>query len=103
MAEATASEWALGLRTRSRALLTDGEGAQEFYEQSIAHLGRTGMRAELARARLLYGEWLAREGLSNPEIVAGLYISGRTAGYHLSKVFTKLGITSRTQLEHVLT
>jgi DNA-binding NarL/FixJ family response regulator len=125
------------------------------------------MRAELARARLLYGEWLrrqrrpgdargqlraaldmleamgmegfcerarrelratgerrarrrgvssqteltaqeaqvaklAREGLSNPEIGARLYISSRTAQYHLSKVFTKLGITSRVQLASVL-
>jgi DNA-binding NarL/FixJ family response regulator len=46
---------------------------------------------------------LAREGLSNPEIGARLYISARTAEYHLSKVFTKLNITSRIQLEHVLT
>jgi DNA-binding NarL/FixJ family response regulator len=46
---------------------------------------------------------LAREGLSNPEIGARLYISARTAEYHLSKVFIKLNITSRAQLEHVLT
>ena len=46
---------------------------------------------------------LAREGLSNPEIGARLYISARTAEYHLSKVFTKLNITSRIQLEHALT
>jgi DNA-binding CsgD family transcriptional regulator len=46
---------------------------------------------------------LAREGLSNPEIGAHLYISARTAEYHLGKVFSKLGITSRVQLEHVLT
>ena len=46
---------------------------------------------------------LAREGLSNPEIGARLYISSRTAEYHLSKVFTKLGITSRSQLQRVLT
>jgi DNA-binding CsgD family transcriptional regulator len=38
---------------------------------------------------------LAREGLSNPEIGARLFISPRTAQYHLSNVFTKLGITSR--------
>jgi DNA-binding NarL/FixJ family response regulator len=46
---------------------------------------------------------LAREGLSNPEIGARLYISSRTAQYHLSKVFTKLNITSPAQLEQVLT
>jgi DNA-binding CsgD family transcriptional regulator len=169
MAAATASHWALGLQARSRALLTDGGEAEGFYEESIEHLGRTRMRAELARARLLYGEWLrrqrrpgdaqdqlrtalgrleamgmegfaerarrelratgeraprrtvssigkaeltvqearvaklAREGLSNPEIGARLYISSHTAQYHLSKVFTKLNITSRTQLRQVHT
>ena len=46
---------------------------------------------------------LAREGLSNPEIGARLCISARTAEYHLSQVFTKLNITSRIQLERVLT
>jgi DNA-binding CsgD family transcriptional regulator len=168
MATATASDWALGVEARSRALLADGGEAEEFYEESIEHLGRTRMRAELARAHLLYGEWLrrqrrpgdareqlrtalgmleamgmegfserarrelgatgetrarkrgassqsdltaqeaqvaklAREGLSNPEIGARLFISARTAEYHLSKVFTKLNITSRVQLERVLT
>jgi DNA-binding CsgD family transcriptional regulator len=45
---------------------------------------------------------LAVEGLSNPEIGARLFISPRTAQYHLGKVFTKLGITSRTQLHRAL-
>ena len=45
---------------------------------------------------------LAREGLSNPEIGARLFISRRTAQYHLRNVFTKLGITSRSQLDRVL-
>ena len=45
---------------------------------------------------------LAREGLSNPEIGARLFISSRTAQFHLSNVFTKLGITSRSQLDRVL-
>jgi DNA-binding CsgD family transcriptional regulator len=168
MAAATASGWALGLQARSRALLADSEEAEEFYEESIEHLGHTRMRAELARAHLVFGEWLrrqrrpgdardqqraaldmfeamgmeafserarrelratgerrarkrsvssqgeltaqeaqvaklAREGLSNPEIGARLYISSRTAQYHLSKVFAKLNITSRVQLEQVLT
>ena len=168
MAAATASDWALGLQARSRALLADDDDAEHFYREAIEHLGRTRMRAELARAHLVYGEWLrrqrragdareqlrtalgmleamgmegfserarrelratgetrarkgsvssqseltvqeaqvaklAREGLSNPEIGARLYISSRTAEYHLSKVFTKLNITSRIQLEHVLT
>jgi DNA-binding CsgD family transcriptional regulator len=168
MAVAPASDWAMGLQARSRALLAEGEEVEEFYEASIAHLGRTRMRAELGRARLLYGEWLRRqrrrvdardqlrialdmfeamemegfsgrarrelgatgetvrkrvvsmskaeltfqeaqvaklacEGLSNPEIGARLYISARTVQYHLSKVFTKLDITSRIQLARILT
>jgi DNA-binding CsgD family transcriptional regulator len=45
---------------------------------------------------------LARDGLSNPEIGARLFISPRTAKYHLSSVFTKLGISSRGQLHGVL-
>ena len=169
LAELTAASgtvWALGLEARSHALVTDGEEAEGFYRESIAHLGRTRIRAELARAHLLYGEWLrrerrrgdareqlrtahqmleamgldafaerarrelaatgetvrkrtvetrgeltaqealvamlARDGLSNPEIGVRLFISARTVQYHLSKVFTKLGISSRSQLDRVL-
>jgi len=162
----TPAEWALGIEARVRALLSDGDTAERLYRESIARLGRTRVRAQLARAHLLYGEWLrrerrrtdareqlrtahdmleamgigafaerarrelaatgetarkrtaeasdqltaqetqiarlARDGLSNPEIGARLFISARTVQYHLSKVFTKLAISSRSQLDRVL-
>jgi ATP/maltotriose-dependent transcriptional regulator MalT len=160
------SEWALGIEARVRALLSEGDGAERHYRESIARLGRTRVRAQLARAHLLYGEWLrrerrridargqlrtahemlatmgveafaerarrellatgetarkrtveihgeltaqeaqiarlARDGLSNPEIGTRLFISPRTVKYHLRKVFTKLDITSRIELDRVL-
>ena len=162
----TPTEWALGIEARVRALLSEGGEAESLYRESIARLGRTRVRAELARAHLLYGEWLrrvrrrgaareqlrtahdmldamgmgafadrawrelaatgetarkraveargeltaqeaqvarlARDGLSNPEIGARLFISARTVQYHLGKVFTKLAISSRGQLNRVL-
>jgi DNA-binding CsgD family transcriptional regulator len=168
----TPTEWALGIEARIRALLSEGEAAERWYRESVELLGRTRIRAELARSHLLYGEWLrrqrhrgeareqlrtahrmleeigmeafaerarrelraagetvrkrtvpatraagasealtvqeaqvarlARDGLSNPEIGARLFISPRTAKYHLSSAFTKLGISSRGQLHRVL-
>jgi DNA-binding CsgD family transcriptional regulator len=164
---ASGTDWALGIEARSRALLADGDTAERLYRESIERLGRTRIRADLARAHLLYGEWLrrerrridaraqlriahemldamgmdafaerarreleatgemarsrtltpddeqltaqetqiarmARDGLSNPEIAARMFIGPRTVQYHLSKVFTKLGIESRSQLDRVL-
>jgi DNA-binding CsgD family transcriptional regulator len=160
------NDLALGIEARSRALLSDGATADDLYRDAIARLRRTQLRPELARAQLLYGEWLrrqgrrvdareqlrtahelfaaigmeafaerartellatgetarkrtvetrdeltaqealiarlAREGLSNPEIGARLFLSARTVRYHLSKVFTKLDISSRAQLDQVL-
>jgi DNA-binding CsgD family transcriptional regulator len=166
MARACGTEWVLGVESRARALVADPADADELYRQAIERLGRTRLRTELARAHLLYGEWLrrdrrrleardqlrraqdmftsigmeafaaragrellatgetarkrtvqtrddltaqetqiaqlARDGLSNAEIGARLFISPRTVEYHLHKVFTKLGITSREHLDRVL-
>ena len=161
------TDWARGVEARSRALLSESEAAERLYLESIESLGNTRIRTELARAHLLYGEWLrrerrridaraqlriahkmleamgmeafaerarrelratgetarkrsvatgdtqltaqeaqvarmARDGLTNAEIGARLFISPRTAQYHLRKVFTKFGIESRGQLDAVL-
>jgi DNA-binding CsgD family transcriptional regulator len=168
--QAGQTDFGLGIEARSRALVTEGKDADGWYAEAIERLGRTRIRGELARAHLLYGEWLrrqgqraqareqlstafelldgigmeafaerarrellatgesarkrtartaldagqeltaqeaqvaqlARDGLSNPEIAARLFISSHTVQYHLGKVFTKLGITSRGQLHRVL-
>jgi DNA-binding CsgD family transcriptional regulator len=163
---AAATDWALGIQARSRALLSGDEHAEPLYLEAIERLGRTRIRAELARAHLLYGEWLrrqgrrrdareqlrtahamleemgiagfaerarkelvatgetarkrtietvneltaqeaqiarlARHGRSNPEISTELFISPRTVEWHLRKVFTKLGISSRRELHTAL-
>jgi DNA-binding CsgD family transcriptional regulator len=165
-ARATATDWAFGIEARSQALLATAEPEDRFRE-AITHLERTRVRAELARTRLLYGEWLAgarrrdearseltvayemltamtmegfaeragralaatgarvqvqrretrteltaqeaqiarlaRDGLSNPEIGAQLFLSARTIEWHLRKVFAKLGVSSRGQLRAALT
>ncbi len=162
----TGTDWALGIEARSRALLDEGQGAEDLYLEATERLGRCRIKVHLARAHLLYGEWLrrqnrridareslrsahelfstmgaeafaeraarellatgetarkrtadtrgqltaqetqiaelAREGHSNPEIGAQLFISPRTVEYHLHKVFTKLEISSRNELQRVL-
>ena len=164
---ASGTDWGCGVEARCRALVTEGSVAEELFRESIERLGCTRLRPDLARAHLLYGEWLrrerrrtdartqlrcahsmfeemgmaafarranreleatgetarkrtadtspqiltaqevqiarlARDGHSNPEIGARLFISTRTVEYHLQKVFTKLDVQSRKQLDRVL-
>jgi len=163
--QASGTDWALGIEAGSRALLTEGQGAERLYDEAVERLASSRGLVHLARARLLYGEWLrrenrrvdareqlraayetfndigaegfaertrhelaatgetvrkrtddergvltpqeahiarlARDGLSNPEIGAQLFLSPRTVQYHLRKVFLKLEITSRKQLSRL--
>jgi DNA-binding CsgD family transcriptional regulator len=59
-ATASGTSWGLGVLARSRALVEEGPRARDHYEEAIAHLERCRARPELARARLVYGEWLRR-------------------------------------------
>jgi len=58
---ASGTDWALGIEARSRALVSDGEAAENLYREAIDRLGRARLCLDLARARLLYGEWLRRQ------------------------------------------
>jgi DNA-binding CsgD family transcriptional regulator len=82
---ASGSDWALGIEARSRALVSDGEAAERLYREALGRLARTRLRVELARTRLLYGEWLrlqnrrvdAREQLRTAhEMFAGMGAAG---------------------------
>jgi DNA-binding CsgD family transcriptional regulator len=95
---------------RSAFELFEAIGMAAFAERARRELAaageRLGRRAEPVSGELTAQEsliaQLARGGLSNPEIGARLFLSARTVKYHLAKVFTKLGISSRAQLDGVL-
>ena len=87
---------AMGVRAfagrAERELLATGEHARKRNVETRDEL--TAQEAQIAR--------LARDGVANAEIGARLFISRRTVEYHLSKVFIKLDISSRQELDRVL-
>src|SRR6185312_14650136 len=58
---ACGTDWARGVEARCRALVSEGAAAEDLFRESIERLGCTRLRPDLARAHLLYGEWLRRE------------------------------------------
>ena len=61
MTSAAGTDCGLGIEARCRALLSEGEAAERLYRESVERLARIRLRPDLARAHLLYGEWLRRE------------------------------------------
>ncbi len=94
---AAATDWALGIEARLGALLSDTDDAERLYEEAIKRLGRSSMRVHLARAHLVYGEWLRRERRPS-EAREQL----RTA-YELFRGFGVEGFAERARLELVAT
>jgi DNA-binding CsgD family transcriptional regulator len=100
LAEATGpcdTDWAQGVTTRSRALVSDGPAARLLYAEAVERFGRTRLRPELARAHLLYGEWLRRRR-QRVEARAQL----RTA-YEMSSAIGMAGFAERARRELLAT
>jgi DNA-binding CsgD family transcriptional regulator len=89
---ASGTDWALGIEARSRALLSDNEAAESLYREAIERLERTRIRVELARAHLLYGEWLRRERRR---------LDAREQLHHAHKLFTEFGMEAFTERARV--
>ena len=77
-----------------RELLATGETVRKRKDQASANVELTPQERQIAL--------LVRDGLSNPQVAARLFVSPRTVEWHLRQVFTKLGISSRKQLPDVL-
>lgn len=102
----------IGAREQLRTAhqMFDRIGMEAFSQRAERELSATGERArkrtvatrDQLSAQELQVAQMARDGLSNPEIGARLFVSRRTVKYHMQKVFTKLEITSRGELDRVL-
>ncbi|QYN34098.1 AAA family ATPase [Pseudonocardia sp. DSM 110487] len=91
--DASGTDWALGARARSAALLADGRSADSLYREAIERLERTRVNVHLARAHLVYGEWLRRE---NRRVDARAQL--RTA-YEMLQRFGASGFAERARRE----
>ena len=81
--EASDADWALGVCAQARALVAEGDAAERSYQEAIDRLRRTGLRPNLARAHLLYGEWLRR---------AGRRVDAREALRKAHEIFESIGM-----------